>query len=265
MKRDKSDYSIHAVEYALDVLEQFLVHGTELGVTELSRRLNLNKNNIFRLLATLESRNYIEQNRLTEGYRLGIKNLELGQSVVRQMELHREARPVLEELVRECNETADVAILRGSHIHYLYAVESTHPVRVVPRIGIVPPAWCTAAGKVLLAGIKDRDALPSLEFRQYAPNSITDRSELVRQLRTIAIMGYAVEDEELDAEVRSVAAPVRDYMGCIVGAVSIYGPAVRFGNARMDDELLPMIIRAADEISRRMGYSLLADASKTAS
>jgi DNA-binding IclR family transcriptional regulator len=264
MKKEKSDYSIQAVEHALDVLEQFLVHGKELGVTELSRRLNINKNNIFRLLATLESSNYIEQNRHTDGYRLGIKNLELGQSVARQMELHHQARPVLEELVRQCNETADVAILRGSHIHYLHAVESTHPVRVVPRTGIAPPAFCTAAGKVLLAAM-DRNALPPLEFRQYALNTITNRSDLVRQLRTIVMMGYAVEDAELDVEVRSVAAPVRDYTECVVGAVSVSGPAVRFGKARIDGELVPNVIRAADEISRRMGYSPLGDVARKAS
>jgi DNA-binding IclR family transcriptional regulator len=265
MKKEKSDYSIQAVESALDVLEQFLVHDTELGVTELSRRLNLNKNNIFRLLATLESRNYIEQNRHTDGYRLGIKNLELGQSVVRQMELHHQARPVLEALVRQCNETADVAILRGSHIHYLHAVESTHPVRVVPRVGIVPPAFCTAAGKVLLACAIDRDTLPSLELRQYAPNTIIDRKELVKQLKKIALKGYAVEDEELAAEVRAVAAPVRDYTGCVVGAVSVSGPEVRFGKARLDGELVPIVIRAADEISLRMGYSPIGDVARKAS
>lgn len=261
MKREKSNYRIQTVEYAFDVLEQFLANGNEIGVTELSRRLNLSKNIIFRLLATLETRSYIEQNRSTEGYRLGIKNLELGQSVIRQMEFHRQARPVLESLVAECNETSDVAIPRGAHICYLHAVESSHPVRVIPRVGIVQPACCTAAGKVLLActtEMEQNNRLPAEDICQKAPHAIIDRNELVEQLRKIALQGYAVEDEELDMGVRGVAAPVRDHTGCVIGAVSIFGPTVRFSKERMDDELVPMVKESAEALSMRLGYPAVA-------
>jgi len=83
-KKEKSDYLIQAVSHALDLLEQFHGETDELGVTELSKRLKLHKNNVFRLLATLESRGYIEQNKVTENYRLGLKTLELGQTFIRQ-------------------------------------------------------------------------------------------------------------------------------------------------------------------------------------
>ena len=70
-RREKANYIIRSVSHALDVIEQFFGEADELGVTELSKRLKLHKNNIFRLLATLESRGYIEQNKATENYRLG--------------------------------------------------------------------------------------------------------------------------------------------------------------------------------------------------
>jgi DNA-binding IclR family transcriptional regulator len=256
MKRAKSNYSIQTVEHALDVLEQFLVDGRELGVTELSRRTRLNKNSIFRLLATLESRHFIEQNEYTDGYRLGVKSLELGQSVLRQMEFHHQARSVLESLVKDCNETADVAILKGAHIYYLHAVESNHPVRVVPRIGLIPPAFCTAAGKVLLACTIDKGDWKDLfrNLRQYAPNTITDPLEFTQQLEKVITEGYALEDEELDAGVRGIAAPIRDYSGCVIGSVSISGPVMRFGKARVHDELVPMVVKSAEKISSRLGY-----------
>src|SRR6266540_7558840 len=97
-KKEKSEYIIQAVSHALDLLEQFHDEVDELGVTELSKRLKLHKNNVFRLLATLESRGYIEQNRVTENYRLGIRCLQLGQTYVTQMGLLRQARPILEEV-----------------------------------------------------------------------------------------------------------------------------------------------------------------------
>ena len=95
MRREKSNYIIQSVAHSLDVLEQFSGDAEELGVTELSKRLKLHKNNVFRLLATLESRGYIEQNRATENYRLGIRCLQLGQSYVQHMGLLRQARPIM--------------------------------------------------------------------------------------------------------------------------------------------------------------------------
>ncbi|RLB74560.1 MAG: IclR family transcriptional regulator, partial [Deltaproteobacteria bacterium] len=85
VKREKSNYIIQAVVHALTLLEEFSGDVDELGVTELSKRLKLHKNNVFRLLATLEEKGYIEQNKITENYRLGIKSLELGQTFIRQM------------------------------------------------------------------------------------------------------------------------------------------------------------------------------------
>ena len=92
-RKEKSEYIIQAVSHALDLLEQFHDEVDELGVTELSKRLKLHKNNVFRLLATLESRGYIEQNKATENYRLGLKALELGQTFIKQMGLLRQAKP----------------------------------------------------------------------------------------------------------------------------------------------------------------------------
>jgi len=85
IRREKSNYAIQSVSHALDVLEQFNQNAEEIGVTELSKRLKLHKNNVFRLLATLEARGYIEQNRATENYRLGLKCFQLGQTYVNQM------------------------------------------------------------------------------------------------------------------------------------------------------------------------------------
>src|ERR671925_899404 len=135
VRREKSNYVIQSVSHSLDVLEQFNGTVDEIGVTELSKRLKLHKNNVFRLLATLESRNYIEQNKVTENYRLGLKTLELGQTFIKQMGLLRQSRPVLERLVKECNETAYVAILKEQSIVYLDVVETDLTVRVVPRVG----------------------------------------------------------------------------------------------------------------------------------
>src|SRR5256886_12160051 len=112
MRREKSNYVIQSVSHSLDVLEQFFGEADELGVTELSKRLKLHKNNVFRILATLESRGYIEQNRSTENYRLGTKCLQLGQTYIQHMGLLQQARPIMLEVVKACHESAYVPVMR---------------------------------------------------------------------------------------------------------------------------------------------------------
>jgi IclR family transcriptional regulator, KDG regulon repressor len=256
-KKDKSEYIIQAVSHALDLLEQFHDEVDELGVTELSKRLKLHKNNVFRLLATLESRNYIEQNRVTENYRLGLKTLELGQTFIKQMGLLRQSRPVLESLVKECNETTYVAILKEAHIVYLDVVETDLTVRVVPRVGARLPAYCTAAGKVQIAYMTDEELenyLPTKEMKRYTPKTLIDKDELKKHLKVIADQGYAIDDEEMDVGVKCVGAPIRDYTRRIIGAVSISGPSMRFSDERLEKELIPLVVRSGEEISHKLGY-----------
>lgn len=256
-KKDKSEYIIQAVDHALDLLEQFHGDVDELGVTELSKRLKLHKNNVFRLLATLESRNYIEQNRVTENYRLGLKTLELGQTFISQMGLLRQSRPVLEALVKECNETTYVAILKEFHIVYLDVVETDLTVRVVPRVGSRLPAYCTAAGKIQLAYMTEEELsnyLPNKELKGFTPSTITDRDDLKKHLKIVAEQGYAIDNEEMDIGVCCVGAPIRDYTRRIIGAVSISGPSMRFSMERMEKELIPLVKRAGEDISTKLGF-----------
>src|SRR5438552_3912589 len=129
VRREKANYVIQSVSHALDVLEQFAGDAEELGVTELSKRLRLHKNNVFRLLATLESRGYIEQNRATENYRLGVRCLQLGQSYVDHMGLLRQARPIMAELVRQARETTYLAVLRRAAVVPVEVIEAARAHR----------------------------------------------------------------------------------------------------------------------------------------
>jgi DNA-binding IclR family transcriptional regulator len=257
-RKDKSEYIIQAVSHALDLLEQFHDDVDELGVTELSKRLKLHKNNVFRLLATLESRGYIEQNKATENYRLGLKALELGQTFIKQMGLLRQAKPILEKVVGSCNETAYVAIFKEGSVVYLDVVETDMTVRVVSRVGSRLPGYCTASGKVHMAFMSEdeiNELYPSRQLKGYTSTTITDREQLKETLKTVTEQGYALDDEEMDLGVRCVAAPIRDYTRRIVGAISVSGPTMRLGDERIEKELIPLVQGAAEELSSRLGYN----------
>jgi DNA-binding IclR family transcriptional regulator len=256
-KRKKSDYIIQSVDHALDVMEAFHGEEDELGITELSRRLKLHKNNIFRILATLENRGYIEQNRVTDNYRLGLETLELGQTYIRHTGLLRVARPITEGLGKKVNENVYIGILKENYAFYLDVVESVHTVRVLSRVGCRVPTYCSAMGKAQLAFETPEtiaEILGKKELKKFTPNTISDRDKVVEHLALVKELGYAVDDEEWDEGVRCVAAPIYDYTRKVVGAVSISAPSVRMPMEQVKKEYVPMIINACEEISDRLGY-----------
>ena len=258
MRREKSNYIIQSVSHCLDVLEQFSTDAEELGVTELSKRLKLHKNNVFRLLATLESRGYIEQNRTTENYRLGIRCLQLGQSYVQHMGLLRQARPIMAELVRQVRETTYLAVLRRAAVVPVEVIEADRPVRIVSQLGEALPLHCTAAGKAYLAFEAEDDlrALLPDGLTRFTDRTLVERQALAQQLKTVAALGYAVDLGEHVEDIRAVAAPVRDYARGVVGALAIAAPASRLTPERIEKEVAPLVLKAGRELSSRLGFDV---------
>ncbi len=258
MKREKVNYMIQSVSHALDILESFTKTEDELGVTELSKRLGLHKNNVFRLLATLEHRGYIEQNKETENYRLGPKTLQIGSIFIEQRECRRQARPILESLMAATGETAVVAVLRAGKVIYMDGVDTNRTIRAVSRVGAMLPAHCTAVGKSQLAFLApaELDRLyPEASLEQVTPKTLRTREALLANLALIREKGYAVENEECDLDVKSVAAPVRDFSKNIIAAVGIVAPITRLSDERIEQgEVAARVQDAANAISSKLGY-----------
>jgi len=257
-KRNKDNYVVRSIANALELLECFKGERDELGVTELSQQLGLPKNNIFRMLATLSAKGYVEQNPVTGTYRLGIKTFELGQVFRKRMGLLKQARPVLEKLETQCGESSYLAIIQEGMVVYVDMVETTHSVRIVPKLGQRVPAYCTAVGKAQLA-YESHDEIEriieKLGFTKLTPNTITDKQQLMEHLAEVTRNGYATDNEELEMEVKCVAAPIRDYTGKVVAGICVSGPVQRMTQPLVESELVGMIKQAALEISERLGYS----------
>jgi DNA-binding IclR family transcriptional regulator len=262
MRRSKSSYVIQTVANAFRLLEEFGGADAELGVTELSNRLGLHKNSVFRLLATLEQQSYVEQCAHTERYRLGRACLALGQAFTESRSLVRFARPVLAKLAEETNESAHLGVLSGYEVVHLDGETPRQLVTTVLRTGQRLAAHCTALGKVLLAG-KSAPALAQLDKERvragklaaHTPATITDRDKFFEHLRTVASQGWALDLEECAPGLCCVAAPVHDASGSVVAALSVSAPIFRVSEARIHDDVMPRVIAAANELSQRMGYA----------
>ncbi len=262
MAKPKSDYSIQTVSNALRMLEAFY-REDELGVSDLSRRLGLHKNNVFRLLATLEQGGYIEQSPASERYRLGTRCLELGQAFSRGHTLLRRARPVLEELVRKAGETAHLAVLRDFEVVHLDGVLPDQMLLTALRVGQRLPVHCTALGKVLV-GCGDlsrqqhfsRIIASPTELSARTEATIVDSQKLFDQLRSVSAQGFAVDLEECVGGMRCVAAPVHDASGCVVAAISLSGPASRLSQEALNGDVGRMVVAAAEQLSQELGHGL---------
>lgn len=259
-RKPKSDYVIQTVVNALRLLEEFDGHD-ELGVTELARHLDLHKNNVFRLLATLEQRGYIEQSDDTERYRLGFRCLDLGEAFCRSHSLRDWARPVLRDLARHANETAHLGVLSGFEVVHLDGEVLQQPVLTGSRVGRRLPLHCTALGKVLL-GCADEDCRQSYDRTVVAgrplprrtARTIVDPVKFFEHIRTAAGQGFAVDREECEDGLSCAAAPVYDRSGAAIAALSVSGPAFRLHEDRLLGEIVPQVTAAAERLSRQLGH-----------
>jgi DNA-binding IclR family transcriptional regulator len=244
--------------HALQLFEVFrTADKEEFGVTELSSILNLHKNNIFRLLATLSSCGYIEQNPQTENYRLGIGIFNLGQKFIQKLGVLNLARPFMKKITADIGESAYIGILREGNAVYLGMSDCTLPVRVASRVGKDVPAYTTAIGKIHLAYVADAELeaiYPDNRLKKFTANTIVSVGELKRQLKEIAANDYAIDNEEFEIGVRCIAVPIKDYLGVPVAALSVSGPIRRMSDERLMNEILPVVQKFSREISKRLGF-----------
>jgi len=257
VRREKESYVIRSVTNALNLLEEFKGDRDELGVTQLSNRLKLHKNKVFRLLATLETKGYIEQDKATENYRLGVKNLELAQTFIKQLGLVRPLKPVLKEIVKECNEMAYVGIIRQNSVVCLDVEESNQAVKVTNHVGLRLPIHCTAIGKAQIA-YSTEEELEKLgildNMERFTPNTIVNKVEFIKEIKEVVRRGYALDNEEYNPGVKCVAVPIRDYTGRVVGGISVPGPSFRMTDEILKGEIIPVLKAAGEKASKRLGF-----------
>jgi len=224
------------------------------GVTELARRLGLHKSTASRLLATLERRGLVEQDDESGKYRLGVAVIRLAERAEQTLDLGRIALPDLERLARTVHEAATVEILNDGHV--LVTAQADPPTVGAAHdwTGRMLPLHATAAGKVLLASLAERDVLrivrsglPALTER-----TIVGLEPMLEDLARVRRRGFAIAFGELEPGLHAIAAPVHDARGATVAAVALRGPALRLPPGRVP-ELATAVRGAATSITLRLG------------
>jgi DNA-binding IclR family transcriptional regulator len=244
------DEALHSVRSAIDLLKAF-AEDEELGVSEVSRRLNVAKSTAHRLLKTLESGGLIEQSAEYGGYRLGVALIELGALVSARQDLRRSSASILEELREATGWTVHLTVAQGADALSLERLTTRRGVQASGELRRRWPLHFTSAGKVLAAfDTRARDARVEAGFPVMTSHTIATVEEFDRELAAIRLLGYARARDELKPNMSSFAAPVFGPNRAIRSAISILGTTESFDR---DEARLVMILDAA---AKRLSHAL---------
>jgi len=249
--------TIERTSLILDILGQ---SAQGISIRDLSEKIDLPKGTIHRLVSSLAYFGYARQDPKTRNYLLGFKLVELGNLLLGQLDLRKEAAPFLKDLAERTKETIHMVILDGNEVVYIDKVEGDHNpsgLRMASRIGLRNPAHSSAVGKILLSHFPEEGLNQFFQgkgLNKRTENTITNATQLKEHLRMVRNQGYAVDDEENEKGVRCVGASICDESGQAVAAISISGPAFRITKKVIQDTLKKEVMETANQISQRLGF-----------
>ena len=246
---------IQSVDRAVALLNALNASKGEIGVTELSRRLGLHVSTVHRLLASLAHGGLVEQDPRSRKYRLGIRLVEFGNTILNTRKLPQVALPYLRYLADELKEVSYLAVRDGAEMVNVLQIPGPHESR--------PPTWlgrgplhCTSSGKIFLAHLPD-DELESLLARGLArltPSTISDPVALRHELRQVREQGFATSWEEHEQGTNAIAVPLSGSEFTVLAALSVVGPSYRFTPEKAMS-CRSIMKGVSTQISRRLGSS----------
>ena len=257
MNKGRTNYTITSLDAALDILESMVEARSDWQrLSDISRRVGMTKNRVFRILSTLQARGYVEQEPATQAYRLGLNLFHLGHRARSQLHVHEVALPHLTRLAQATQEVAHLLVRRGSSAICIAHRESDRGLLVSDQIGQPIPLHIGASPKILLAYLPEAERetlLQQLELPRFTSQTIVDRDELRQKLDQIVSEGISLDKGDYEDDVRAVGAPVFDHTGRVIAGVTITCPATRF-SLETETQLVEQVRRTALEISRELGY-----------
>ncbi len=249
----KNNRIIQSVGRAIEILKCF-DNNEQIGVTEISKMLNLHKSTTFGLISTLEAYQFLEKDEDTGKYRLGMELYRLSTKV--NSNLRRIANPYLERLVNEFEETVNLVMRDDIYVTYLEKIESPHSMRISTREGLRLPLYCTAVGKAILSTYSDEyinEVLSNTEIKKYTDKTVINEKEIISNINIVRKNGYAEDFEELEEGLTCVAAPIINHTKKAVAAISVSGPTARM-TERFRQDIAKSLVKHCIEISKKMGY-----------
>lgn len=239
----------------MTLLKSFTDERPHWALADLAAAAGLNKSTTFRLLTALESEGMVARYQDGEQYVLGPEIVVMGGRALRGNDLRRIARPALEEMAAATGETATLEILAGGDILIIDEVVGEHLTSSTQSLGTRWPVYATSTGLAILAHLPPErvERLLSRPLRPFTPQTIISVAVLRDELAAVRRRGYAINDEALETGLRVVGAPLFNFEGQPLAAVSLGAPTVRFTPERIPS-WGALVCQTAARLSRQMGY-----------
>ena len=246
---DRETSTRRGLEVLLALGSETAVEQGSLGVTRIAELLGREKSQVSRTLKTLAEFGLVERDAETRGYRLGWRIYALA-TVAGQRRILDAGRPILRELSRDLGESAYISVRQGPESLTILAEYAATRVQASGWVGRTTPLYCTSVGRALLLDEDDeqvRAILASIPMERVAPRTATSADVFLERLGEARSAGFAIADDEVEAGLVSVAAPVRDPEGRIVAAINLAGPKYRFDDRVL--EAAERLLVAAEHLS----------------
>lgn len=253
--RNSNVKSIHKAFRIIEVLDE----SGPLSIGDISAKLSMDKGTVHRLVNTIKEAGYINQDKDTKRYENSIKLFAIGQRVLSRTGLRDIARPYLEKLAEESNETINLSAFTGNGITYIDKIDSPLSVKIGINVGASLPLHCSGMGKAILAFMDKgelEETLGKITYTKMTEFTAGSREELELRLAKIKEQGYSTDKEEFSLGLISFAAPIFAYEGKPIAALSLSCPKVRFDGAVHEKIYSKAVRETAEIISGKLGYKL---------
>jgi len=244
------DTYVQSFARGLSVIRSFDAERPSQTLSDVAQATGLTRSGARRFLLTLQRLGYVQAD--GRAFTLTPKILELGFTYLTSLPFWHLAEPVLERLSAEVSESASTAVLDGTEIVYVLRVPMQKIMTINLSIGSRLPAYCSSMGRVLLSGLDDATLSARLDESSRVartPKTLVDKQALMDEIALVRKQGWALVDQELEAGLISISAPIRNRQGRIIAAINISGNAQRKDRAEMIREFLSPLRQAADTVS----------------
>ncbi|MFK7849819.1 MAG: IclR family transcriptional regulator [Akkermansiaceae bacterium] len=249
---ESSQSSVPALDRSLDIIEMLSESPEGMTLSQISNRLEVPKNAVFRITQTLQGRGYLLRNKESMAFRLSGQWLKLATPRMLRLSLPEATRPAMTALRDRTKETVQLGVLSDLYGTIIDQVEGTQPLRIVVDLGLRFKLYNNAPGKLLLAHMSDKQrtgAISKIKLVANTPRTITCKVELQKECERILNQGYSVDYAEANEGIHCVAAPIDDGRGKVLGAIWISGPAKRLPKSSFA-EVSRQVVQAAEQATR---------------
>lgn len=252
----RHEQGVQSINRAFQILEALAENRRGMSITELVALLGLNKSTVHRILNAMLALGYVTKDEKSKDYRLGIRVVALGSHYLNGLELKTEALPFMESLQQQTSVFVHLGMLDDNNIVYLEKIGPYTHFRMFSQIGRRVPIYSTGLGKAIFAQLNvmhQNRLLNNMSFEPITKHTVQNADDFLRDIVSVQERGYAIDEQENEEEMRCVAAPIFDYSGHVIAAVSCSG----FINVFTEDKI-PLygqyVMDCANAISAQMGY-----------